>query len=418
MITPYIYPVPEIIAPGRWKIRNLDRGGHSGRGLRIFAAPLRDTPYARAVRMHEMAHVRYSPVRPQPARHGVRPDTLLAAEDARVNELAWRAGLGDVIVELDDPAGHLPDPHRFLRAATLLLVALHRTRGFPRVGAYLADCGDPGQLACRLAARAVALFTAPPRSPGFRVTVDVARMLDRLLVPAGPADGFAAGSAGDADGCAVGRFLRRGRRSRVGGAGSQWGELRGIEEPPRPIALGRRLTAVTHRAVMEGVLLRAPHRLLTDGRVFAHRRHLPGGSVLVDASASMALAADDIAGIIAAAAGAQVACYDGTSEGWGMIRVLARGGRRVADTDVAPPVGHGGNVIDGPALRWLATQPAPRIWVSDGCVTGLGDRSGRALREDAAQVCERAGIVRVRTAEDARAILLRRPPGAAAPAAV
>jgi len=34
-----------------------------------------------------------------------------------------------------------------------------------------------------------------------------------------------------------------------------------------------------------------------------------------------------------------------------------------------------GNVIDGPALQWLATQPERRIWVSDMHVFGVGTHS-------------------------------------------
>ena len=32
----------------------------------------------------------------------------------------------------------------------------------------------------------------------------------------------------------------------------------------------------------------------------------------------------------------------------------------------------GGNVIDGPSLRWLAEMPERRIWVSDMKVFGIG----------------------------------------------
>src|SRR5204863_10151991 len=111
---------------------------------------------------------------------------LLAVEDARVNELARRAGLGDVIFELDDPTLEEPEPGRELRAATLLLVAAHGTRAFDRVHERLADHGDAGRVACNLARRAVKLFVESKKPPGFVLTVIVARMLDRLLGLADP----------------------------------------------------------------------------------------------------------------------------------------------------------------------------------------------------------------------------------------
>jgi hypothetical protein len=46
----------------------------------------------------------------------------------------------------------------------------------------------------------------------------------------------------------------------------------------------------------------------------------------------------------------------------------------VEDKYVCSPSG-GANVVDFPALQWLAKQSKPRFWVSDGQVTGIGDRS-------------------------------------------
>jgi hypothetical protein len=54
-----------------------------------------------------------------------------------------------------------------------------------------------------------------------------------------------------------------------------------------------------------------------------------------------------------------------------------------------------GNVVDLPALEWLARQPQPRVWLSDGAVTGVGDRISQALRERCYAVCRRARIRRV-----------------------
>lgn len=51
-------PYPEIILPGAWTIRHQARGGHTVPRDRLLSAPLLDSPFARALRLHELAHVR------------------------------------------------------------------------------------------------------------------------------------------------------------------------------------------------------------------------------------------------------------------------------------------------------------------------------------------------------------------------
>jgi hypothetical protein len=398
-----IYPLPELIDPGRWVIQHLDRGGWATRSPRYFAAPLVETAMARAVRAHELAHVCFSPPKPEPRRYRVRATTLLAVEDGRVNERLWRIGFGDVLHHLHDPSLPPPDPERDLREATLILVAAHRSGAFARYSTEVVMRGAAGQRACELAARAIAAFAEPADPPGFEVTVEVARMLDRALGP--PTTGSKRA------GCVAARLVhggRRGpadRRSGAGSAsgGSRWGALREVEEPARPVPCGRGSGFVL-RATDEGTMLRAPYRLLVDGRVFARRRRASGGTVLIDASGSMRLTPDDLARFIGAAPAAQVACYDGCDD-WGALRVLARHGRRVEDAFLGPPAGRGGNVVDGPALRWLAAQPSPRIWVSDGLVTGVGDASAPDLVEETGRICSAADIRRVRHVHDVPAAL-------------
>jgi hypothetical protein len=201
-----------------------------------------------------------------------------------------------------------------------------------------------------------------------------------------------------ADDLAHSLFARRGR----------WGVLRRIEEPPRVVANRRRGVPAPPRPADEGSILRGPHRLLIDGRVFAHRRRRHGGSVLIDASSSMRWTVRKVEALLEAAPAAVVACYEGAAEGWGVLRILARSGSRVAEQAMRPPLGKGGNVIDGPALRWLARQPPPRLWVSDGHVTGIGDHFAPRLLRDVDQICTRADITRVPDTIAARVALTRR----------
>jgi hypothetical protein len=410
-----VRPTPEIVCPKPFDVRELPRGGHTSRASGVYAAPFDDTPFARAIRVHEYLHLKLSPDAPEPEHHGVSEDALLAVEDARINEGGARLGFTDVLLALDDPSIGPPHPARDLRRATLFLIASHRTGTFARSRDRLLACGDTGRFADRLAARALAELAAPAHLPGFEATVRVARMLDKHL-GAGAGGGRRKAGGHDPHTCGLAGLIRpaeggtgaeAGRRARAGAASAavSWGELRRVEEPPRTVACPLARPASRLRATDEGAVLRYPHRLLVDGRVFVHRSRLPGGAVLIDASGSMHLTPKALLEIVEAAAGALVACYDGCRDGFGEIRVLARAGRRVEDRLVGPPTGRGGNVVDGPALRWLAARQGPRIWISDGGVTGVGDSSSPHLTEEAREICRAASIVRVDKVAEASRLL-------------
>jgi hypothetical protein len=247
-----IYPLPEMLCPGAWEIREVDRGGHVSPQDRVLGVPLLPTRFARAVRGHEMAHVRFSPAQFDHERLGVQRSTLLAVEDARVNELARRAGL-EVIDDLDDPSLPVPDPAVDPRAATLFLVAGHGTRSFDRTLTALAKAGEPGRRVCDLGLRSVEAIASSESDPTFEVTVAVARRLDRELGPEPP--GWAQPGIVCCRG--PGKHARTGEGPRISSRRGRWGVLRRIEEPPRPTASRRRGVPAASRATDEGAILRA-----------------------------------------------------------------------------------------------------------------------------------------------------------------
>ncbi len=148
-----------------------------------------------------------------------------------------------------------------------------------------------------------------------------------------------------------------------------WGKME-IEEPPRIIScIGR-----SHRKWKpqeEGVIPRYPHRFFIDRQVFARRCKEPGGTVLIDASGSMSMSPQDIQEIVRHAPGCTVACYSADRYD-GKLRILAKNGKRVSDEYCISPCG-GCNVIDYHAVLWVFKQSAPRIWITDGGVSGIGD---------------------------------------------
>jgi hypothetical protein len=96
---------------------------------------------------------------------------------------------------------------------------------------------------------------------------------------------------------------------------------------------------------------------------------------------------------------ATIAAYGGNYDD-GPLRILAVNGK-IADPKGEAYTLPGGNVVDGPALQWLALQDRPRIWVCDGNVTGIGDCSSARLQENALELMTAGGIVRVDACDDA-----------------
>jgi hypothetical protein len=185
----------------------------------------------------------------------------------------------------------------------------------------------------------------------------------------------------------VGRTAREEKRG-------VWGPMR-IEEPRRVLAIPGAV-ARKRRASEEGDIPLRFDRLPIDGAVFVRNRRAPGGAVLIDASGSMAFTPADVDAIVQALPGATVAMYSGTSYK-GVLTLLAKNGRRVADVECKPR--YDGNCVDGPALEWLAKQPGPRVWYSDGQVVGSAESIDASeapnLYRECARICARARIVRV-----------------------
>lgn len=146
-------------------------------------------------------------------------------------------------------------------------------------------------------------------------------------------------------------------------------------EPERTRGIDRsKITRRAKKALKEGTVPRAISRVLTDGKVFTRKspRERAGGAVLVDCSGSMSLTNDDVETLVTKAKHGTIAAYTGNylrKMGWTVI--LAKNWMTVPSVRGAMPYMGGNNLVDGPAIRWLCTQPEPRVWISDGEVNGL-----------------------------------------------
>ena len=154
------------------------------------------------------------------------------------------------------------------------------------------------------------------------------------------------------------------------------------------------------RPASEGSVVRYVGRWPSDKAIFRRKRRGRGGaSVLVDTSGSMSIETPDLDGLLLATpAGARVAIYSANRR-YGELRIVAHGSRRAVAADLEPF--GSANVVDVPALEWLAKQPGPRLWVSDGKVTGIGDQPSAEVTRQVEAIVGRAGIERVESLDAA-----------------
>jgi len=380
-----ITPLPEAIDGERWTVK--EGAGSCDTVNRILGVPSDESPGSRFVRNHELGHAKITPRVPafkQCRKFGVSMDAMQACEDLRVHRFLRETGIEMGGVLNDDEAEQtvrkVAGSDRLL--AALLVASMHTDDHERFLGAmWLHLDDDRHQNLMRMTAMIDARMAQGrglDRPIGFRNgTAPAARLFDAIF----PEDGEASPQLPLESLC----MPRKARRSK-------WGQMQ-IEtlqaSNSRPVPAAARRRAFTDH----GAVLAAAHRLHIDGRVFTRRRRQRGGTVLIDASGSMRFSPSDLERITAAAPLATVAVYAGNGRLGTLVIVASRG--RIAGAEALRAAARGnGNVIDGPALRWLARQPEPRIWISDGHVTGVADRPSSDLAVDAIHICRKAHITR------------------------
>lgn len=140
-------------------------------------------------------------------------------------------------------------------------------------------------------------------------------------------------------------------------------------------------------ASVTGKTIKHPERMFTDPerRLFSRTLKSTGGVVVVDCSGSMGLSNDELSAILKAAPGCTVIGYSTGSRAKHNAFILAKGGRRVAETELYKILRGfgGGNGIDLPVLVWANQNRKSKkdflLWISDGWVTGEGDEHSPAL---------------------------------------
>lgn len=455
------FPFPEVL-PGEngedWIIKEMGKQTEGATNLlaKTMIVPLLDEDFARNIRRHELGHAMWSPkVHPQQLAYdlNIGQVTLQKLEDMRIGENLKRVGID--ISEGFDPqnqrdkgqvwgyklneAASYPDPKMLKSVFSDIIIQMmgeYGTKTYEELLAGMLETApekakeihpiinqiykqltkgnkknivDWENLVRTLSLVRKYVVEQPPKSPpppgagerpkdgsgGNDGRFDKGA-LDKLIEELA-----ARGRMGDLPSDFRQRFDGKTRRHQTPEAlkNSPWGQMH-IEQPELVQNIMQKLEVKKNpRSSDMGDTVRSLHRYMMDGMVFKTKRKVAGGTLLIDASGSMSLSPQQVWLILRAAPAATIAIYGAPEDNSGILRILARDGRMVHNKLVKSP--GGGNIIDGPALVWLAANKPPRVWVSDGGVTGIGDSgSGKILRDQANIIMKHGKIIRFHHVEE------------------
>lgn len=434
-LTEGIRPLPEML--GRKDRNNVNGAWQVGECRPVRGEPMTDivgknmvVPQAnealdRVIRAHEMMHAKVSPAEdfPKWIERGIASETALrVVEEVRVNYLTKKAGFDvGILTDGSELTSGLQVTERG-DWANAVYTAVGYTlcgggkdflTGVRRVnrawGQTLKDIIKRVEKEIKLADKHGTLASteidqATGLNPlGFAHTERIAEWVDRLANPPKNEDEQEEGEEGDesnegdneereGNGKPNRGAGKAGKQNdkpapvdpdKVNPASPKRGREGGVEAwaklIPQKLPLTRRAKGGIGRKRTACNIGRNPRRIgnaLVDPerRVFDRTRRGNGGVVLIDGSGSMSLSHKDILDITENAPGATVAVYATDSQNrLPNLFVLAEKGRMVEKL----PERHGGNGVDGEAIRWAIKQRqhknAPVIWITDGMVHGVSN---------------------------------------------
>ena len=184
----------------------------------------------------------------------------------------------------------------------------------------------------------------------------------------------------------------------------RWGSM-SIHTPALTVNLQARLkNSRDYRPSDYGYNPKYINRWCVDKKIFKQKLNVKGGTILIDASGSMNFSGEDILEIMKLLPAVNIAMYNG-SYNHGDLRIIAKNGMRVDDRYLENHSGKG-NVVDGPALEWLSTMPARRIWVSDMHVFGAEGRGGSSagynLIKECYDICTKHKIINLKDIDEVK----------------
>lgn len=391
---------------------------------RHMRVPFGDSPLARVIRAHEMAHAKASPIDGTAAAIACESDVeiVAACEEIRVNEMIKLAGFDiDLLADGSEKATGI-ELAKMGRdgwnGVVQMVAATANTKasnalisGIRSVDPDMAKAAGELRKAIRkYVARAKKRYnygehigsTVPSGyheaiNRGFlNFTAPLAELVSAFTIETETHEGDPI--EGDPN-----ETLEELAKRAAGGVRGQWAKM-----VIDPLPLTRHIDGKLGRKRIASDVGRNPRRIdrmLTDPerRVFDRRSRGKGGVVLIDQSGSMHLDTDDVNALVEAAPGCVIIGYSHqTHDATGVpnVWVLANRGKVVESVRD----GNGGNGVDGPALRFALSHRRtgePVLWVCDGLVTdGRSDMPYANLEQECAALVDKHGVHMVGDVEE------------------
>jgi hypothetical protein len=194
----------------------------------------------------------------------------------------------------------------------------------------------------------------------------------------------------------VDSLLKQGLAAAQASDRGRWGELEHLVVPHNKPHIPARKVLRRKPGFMGP--LRFPHRAVMggDGQAFTQMYRAAAGTALIDCSGSMHLDEAAVRQLMSKLPAVEIGLYAGFPKngrkGW--LCAIARSGRLGELSLVSSHFG-GCNVVDGPALRWLASKRGPRFWISDGAVNGCEGQQAKSLFLDVLHIVQQFKIQRL-----------------------
>jgi hypothetical protein len=460
------YPYPEIVTGEKWEVIgtvNNSPEGVTDNLNRQMTVPLdRECEecginHSRMIRRHELGHAKWSPKTMGKLKPGVRAEAVHVLEEVRINhllfenklalhepsecleaiqqktmKLVYESGIAEIILMGLASRWKVPDndterkyaSYKFNDEWVVMSSCFNMIRSDDTVTEYRKE-------QILYAERVITRFFQSITNHGYGSTISYRKVqkyaepLSHILdmfrdkpehdevykpkpKPSSSEEGEGSGETQESSNELGGGSLEQRTRDEIAqmlyrsttGTGA-WGEMF-THQPPLSVNLQSRLkNGRTYRPTDYGYNPKYISRYCIDKKIFKQKMTTLGGTILIDASGSMSFDGQDILEVMQLLPAVTIAMYNGKSN-TGDLRIIAKNGKRVTEKYLDEHSGYG-NVVDGPALEWLGTQPARRIWVSDMHVFGAhGDTSGFNLMADVNKLVRKYNIVNLKDIEEVK----------------
>jgi hypothetical protein len=417
-----INPSPELIKPGHWTKKNSENAAVNLKGKKFYA-PLDASIRSAAIRVHEYGHIKMSipyeelPITKAELKNPIMIDTLNAFEDHRVNYLLEKEFGLDI-----KPAGELKAQMDFIKSLGMVS-PLHAGNLYASSRRYDMDPGVEKALLASVKGKQDKIdriIKDLSETPTIDQLVTAARCMTALYLEPEEEEK----KKGDGDGKDDGKkepdtstppsradrereyqekkqgrdttLLDTAKREAIRYNEAEFlpGKMEIVHPKKMKYAGNYRGVRIQPRKKPSqyGATFRYPHRVVSDKAVFSSPKRDLLGTILVDKSGSMHISNEDILKVMQCSSGATIAVYAGMGDK-GTLVIAAQNHRVIKDLN-SLYIG-GGNVVDQPALEWLAKQPRPRWWICDGGVTGIDDIFGAEISDACRAIKKKAGIIQV-----------------------